>query len=115
MGKELVPTSSVLRVGSPHSKDRERQPWESFNKKLSKHVIINKHFFLGKELARNVMNLKLHISHLTLSFRLYHICRYLATSDSHGTWPCTNTEFHTMKCGNLMCFKPARTRCHTPN
>ena len=48
MGKELVPTSSVLRVGSPHSKDRERQPWESFNKKLSKHVKINSHNFFGK-------------------------------------------------------------------
>ena len=27
-----------LRVGSPHFKDRERQPWESLNKKLGKHV-----------------------------------------------------------------------------
>ena len=27
-----------LRVGSPHFKDRERQPWESLNKKLNKHV-----------------------------------------------------------------------------
>ena len=27
-----------LRVGSPHFKDRERQSWESLNKKLNKHV-----------------------------------------------------------------------------
>ena len=41
-----------LRVGSPHFKDRERQPWESLNKKLSKHVkkqmALFKWSFLGK-------------------------------------------------------------------